>query len=70
MYKKKVRWTATQIEYIKKYAGVLKDEEIAAVLGRTLKSVRLKRLRMGIEKESGHGRCAIKGRAPLNPPAK
>ena len=68
MYAKKDRWTVSQTQYIKKYAGVLTDEEIAAVLGRTPKSVRLKRQRMGIAKESGHGVCKLKEPKPSPSP--
>jgi hypothetical protein len=68
VYARKDRWTAEQTLYVKKYAGVLKDDEIAAVLGRTAKSVRLKRQRMGVAKESGHGVCKLKNPKNSHPP--
>lgn len=60
MYQKKDRWTVKQVEYVKKYAGVLSDDEMAGVLGRTPKSVRLKRQRMGIEKQGYAGQFKLK----------
>lgn len=59
-YQKKDRWTANQIDFLKQNYESLKDEEISAVVGRSLKSVRLKRQRMGLPKAHGYAVCRSK----------
>ncbi len=59
-YKKKDRWTHNQEEYIRRNWETMKDEEMAVILGRTFKSVRLKRRRMGLEKAPGFQVCRSK----------
>lgn len=54
-YNKKDRWTINQEAFIRANWQDMKDERFAVILGRTLKSVRLKRRRMGLEKAPGHG---------------
>lgn len=56
-YKRKPRWTHTQTQFLKDHYDVLKDEQIARMLGKTLKSIRKKRENMGIVKECGRGIC-------------
>lgn len=59
-YKRKHRWTKHQEEFLRENFEVLTDEKIAEVLGRTTKSIRLKRLRMGKTKASGRSLCISK----------
>lgn len=47
-YNKKDRWTVNQENFIRANWQDMKDEQFAIILGRTLKSVRLKRRRMGL----------------------
>ncbi len=54
-YKTKPRWTLKQTEYLADNAYILKDEEMASALGKTLKSVRRKRQNLEIKKGFGRG---------------
>ena len=56
-YKTKPRWTARQVNFLIENAYSMKDQQIADVLGKTLKSVRRKRERYGMKK--GHGRGLV-----------
>lgn len=56
-YKSKPRWGARQENFIRENYEKLADEEIATILGRTLKSVRRKRERMLLKKASGRSVC-------------
>jgi len=58
-YKQKPRWTYVQTEYLKTNCDKITDEEIAETLGKTLKSVRRKRQRLGMEKVEGRGHCQL-----------
>ena len=49
-YKRKERWTANQINFLKDNWKTMNDDEIASVIGRTRKSIRHKRQRLGLEK--------------------
>ena len=53
MYTMKPRWTAKETNFLVENYLRLKDEEIAAALGKTLKSVRRKRENMLLIKPSG-----------------
>lgn len=55
MYKEKRRWTARQVNFLVLNWDIMKDEEIAEALGKTVKSVRRKRERMELRKDSGRG---------------
>lgn len=57
-YRAKPRWSARQENFIRENYEKIPDEQIATTLGRTLKSVRRKRERMLLKKESGRGICA------------
>lgn len=60
-YKQVFRWTPTQEQYVRDNYKTMKDEQIAVVLGRTKKSVTLKRQRIECEKTSGgRGKFGIK----------
>lgn len=48
-------------EFIKKNAGVLKDEQIAAMLGKTVAGVRKYRQRLGLKKKRGRGYSVLDG---------
>jgi hypothetical protein len=54
-YIPKPRWTQRQVNFLIDNAYVLKDEEIATILGKTLKSVRRRRERLEIKKAMGRG---------------
>jgi hypothetical protein len=56
-YQRKNRWTESQIMFLKDNHEKMKDEQIAEVLGRTLKAVRLKRARLNLPKASGRSLC-------------
>lgn len=51
-YNRKERWTANQVKFLKENFHNMKDEIIAEVLGRTVKSVRHKRQRLDLDKAS------------------
>lgn len=51
-YKAKPRWTANQIQFMLDNYRTMKDEELAYIFGRTLKSVRNKRQRLDYDKTS------------------
>ncbi len=57
-YKRKERWTANQINFLKDNWEKLTDEQLSTVIGRTPKSIRHKRQRLGLEK-IGLGRGAF-----------
>lgn len=57
-YQAKPRWTARQINFLIENAYTMKDEDIAEVLGKTLKSIRRRRERLGMAKVSGRGLVA------------
>jgi hypothetical protein len=59
-YKPKPRWTKLQLIYLENHADKLPDEAIAEHLGKTLKSIRMKRLRLGLEKTGGRGVVSLK----------
>lgn len=66
-YIPKPRWTQRQVNFLIDNAYVLKDEEIATILGKTLKSVRRRRERLQIMKACGRGYvkpAPIKNRNP------
>lgn len=52
-YIEKSKWTAEQINFLTEYYEKMTDQEIADMLGRTRKSVRRKRERLGLEKAEG-----------------
>lgn len=52
-YIEKSKWTAEQMNFITQYHDKMTDQEIADFLGRSRKSVRRKRERMGLRKEEG-----------------
>lgn len=54
-------WTIAEEEFIRRNAGKMKDEEIAAVLKRNTKAIREKRQKMNIKKQGGRGVVALKG---------
>lgn len=54
-YQAKPRWTQRQINFLRDNAFTMKDEDIAEVLGKTLKSIRRRRERLGMAKVSGRG---------------
>lgn len=60
MYKPKPRWSRLQEIYLVNHADKMPDEKIAEHLHKTLKSVRMKRLRMGLEKCGGRGVVSLK----------
>ena len=49
-YNRKERWTAKQIQFLHENYNKMSDEAIASIIGRTHKSVTLKRQRMDIDK--------------------
>lgn len=59
------KWSIQEEQYIKKYANLLSDSELAIRLtemtGRniTLNAVRRKRQKMGLKKKSGRGHCEL-----------
>ncbi len=68
-YKRKDRWTAAQIQFILENYRTMKDNEMAFILGRSLKSVRHKRIRLSAEKASnGKGTFGLPGVAAESPP--
>jgi hypothetical protein len=71
-YNKKNRWTEAQLMFLRDNHEKLKDEQIAEILGRTLKAVRLKRARLLLKKASGRSLCeslaAYKARVGQNNP--
>jgi hypothetical protein len=58
-YQPKPRWTNRQEHFVRTNCHKMTDQEIADILGKTLKSVRRKRERMIIPKKSGRGRCEL-----------
>lgn len=60
MQSKKERWSEENKQFLKSEAGKMKDQEIAAVLNRSLKSVREMRRRMGLIKLCGRGRVELR----------
>lgn len=56
-YQRKTRWTPSQENIIRDNYHHMTDEQLAAILGRTLKAVRRKRERMGLPKCQGRGIC-------------
>lgn len=59
-YRQKPRWTARQKNFlIENYATML-DEVVADHLGKSVKSVRRMRERMGLKKVCGRGLCAAR----------
>jgi hypothetical protein len=55
-YRAKPRWTARQEAYVIENYGKMKDEEIANILGKTVKSIRRKRERLHLKKSGGRPR--------------
>ena len=55
MYKPKPRWTKNQEIFLTENFYKLKDEELAQILGRSLKAVRRKREEMTLAKLNGRG---------------
>lgn len=59
-------WDDKAVKYLKDNAAKMRDEDIAAELSKvsgrvfTKKAVKLKRQRLGIEKECGRGVCKVK----------
>lgn len=49
-YKQIFRWTPTQEQFVRDNYKTMKDEQMAVVLGRSKKSVTLKRQRLECEK--------------------
>jgi Mn-dependent DtxR family transcriptional regulator len=60
MQSKKERWSEENKQFLKSEAGKMKDQEIASVLNRSLKSVREMRRRLGLIKLSGRGRVELR----------
>lgn len=56
-YQPKRRWPKSQEIFLKDNYGHMKDEQIADILKRSVKSVRRKRERMELPKESGRSIC-------------
>lgn len=54
-YRTKPRWTQKQVNFLIENWDKMKDEDIAASLGRSLKSVRKKREYMELKKKNGRG---------------
>lgn len=58
-------WDFDEVEFIRMNAGHVKDEDLLAMLVRitgrsiTLGALRRKRLRMGVKKKRGRGRCGL-----------
>jgi len=52
-YKAKPRWTSKQVIFLRENYKKMTDEQIAEVLGKTLKSVRRKREEMELKKPMG-----------------
>jgi len=68
-YDQKIRWTANQLKYLRENYNGTSDEKIAEIVGRTAKAVRLKRQRLGLEKEGGRGNAfaKVKVAPPVDP---
>ena len=56
----KKRWTESQKQFLKTECGKMRDEDVSSSLGRSLKSVREMRRRMGLIKLSGRGRIELR----------
>jgi hypothetical protein len=54
-------WTKEEIDYLGKNAGVLEDEEIGRVLGRSANGVKVKRVRMGLHGVARSGKAWLTG---------
>ena len=59
----KKKWTEIDKHFLSINSNNMKDEEMAALLRRSLKSVREMRRRLGLVKESGRGKVQLKGRS-------
>ena len=55
-YAEKARWTAKQVNFLVNNWDTMKDQAIADVLGRSLKSVRRKREELELHKQEGKGK--------------
>jgi len=64
-YYAKPRWTRKQINFLSEQCDLMTDDEIAVALGRSVKSVRHKRVRLGIGKEHGRSVCKVIQRRPV-----
>ena len=60
MQDKKERWSEEHKNFLKLEAGKMRDCEIASTIGRTLKSIREMRRRMGLVKMCGRGRVELR----------
>ena len=56
-YIPKPRWTHSQKEFVKNNYEKYTDEQLSVLIGRTLKSIRRMRERLGKKKASGRGIC-------------
>lgn len=71
---RKPTWKNSELQLIKDKAGTLKDKELAqelsTLLGKTVsvQSVRKQRQKLGLVKQSGRGKCAIKSASNPNTP--
>jgi len=59
-------WNAARNDFIKRNAGLMKDEDLAVEMTRmfghkfSVAAVRLQRRSLGVKKENGRGRCEVK----------
>ena len=58
----KKRWTESQKQFLKNECGTMKDFDVSQSLGRSLKSIREMRRRLGLIKLSGRGRVELRNK--------
>lgn len=63
---RKSGWTLDELHFIRGNAGTMKDKDLASAISAkrgkdvSVQSVRKQRQKMGVVKQSGRGKCAIK----------
>lgn len=59
---KEPNWTADEVAYLKKHAGILEDWEIGKTLGRTTNGVKVRRVRLGLRGVQRSGKSWLSAR--------